>query len=588
VEDNISRQNNENNKSGKIVLLFGVLLLSLVLFIGSISYTITSKRDLPSTTNTKKSATVRASIISQDGFHVSLSHAKYTLALNNLYIDEDKKELFVKLLSIYSKIDENIIKEKIDSKTGFIVISDEIDSKTAKNLKELSRKLYKLGVYKLVYNDKLRRKIYQGLSIEENSEQRNYPYGDFFSPVVGYTQYKNSKIKGIGGLEKFYDKDLNAVKDSFMKGKKDISGYIIFNGETIVIPEHKGFDLHLNIPLKLQKRVSKVLSKYKDELKAKEIIATVMESQTGNIIAMASSNRYLPNDIKKDEIPNLLNRSVQISYEAGSVVKPIVLAELLNKDLAQRYELVNGHNGRYKIGRKTITDTHPEKFMSAEDIIVNSSNIGIAQLSLRLSGTQIKEMYQRFGFGKETGIDIPNESTGLIPNTKRLNNDIYKATVSYGYSIRTSFIQMLNAYNTFNNNGRMITPKIVSMLDGPYKVIKLDSQKDEYQVIKPTTAKIMQEILIKTVQKGTGRGTITEGIEIGGKTGTAHIAENGKYVNKYINSFFGFANGEEKKYTIGVTVFEPTEKTFASQTAVPVFKSIVNELMKLGYLKTIN
>jgi cell division protein FtsI (penicillin-binding protein 3) len=588
VEDNISRQNNENNKSGKIVLLFGVLLLSLVLFIGSISYTITSKRDLPSTTNTKKSATVRASIISQDGFHVSLSHAKYTLALNNLYIDEDKKELFVKLLSIYSKIDENIIKEKIDSKTGFIVISDEIDSKTAKNLKELSRKLYKLGVYKLVYNDKLRRKIYQGLSIEENSEQRNYPYGDFFSPVVGYTQYKNSKIKGIGGLEKFYDKDLKAVKDSFMKGKKDISGYIIFNGETIVIPEHKGFDLHLNIPLKLQKRVSKVLSKYKDELKAKEIIATVMESQTGNIIAMASSNRYLPNDIKKDEIPNLLNRSVQISYEAGSVVKPIVLAELLNKDLAQRYELVNGHNGRYKIGRKTITDTHPEKFMSAEDIIVNSSNIGIAQLSLRLSGTQIKEMYQRFGFGKETGIDIPNESTGLIPNTKRLNNDIYKATVSYGYSIRTSFIQMLNAYNTFNNNGRMITPKIVSMLDGPYKVIKLDSQKDEYQVIKPTTAKIMQEILIKTVQKGTGRGTITEGIEIGGKTGTAHIAENGKYVNKYINSFFGFANGEEKKYTIGVTVFEPTEKTFASQTAVPVFKSIVNELMKLGYLKTIN
>jgi cell division protein FtsI (penicillin-binding protein 3) len=574
-------------KAFKIPTLFLSFILVLSVFIATILYIIASNRDLPTTTKVKKSTTVRSSIISQDGFHISLSHSKYTLSLNNRYIDDEKKDLLIKLLSIYSKIDEMEIRQKINEKEGFVIISDQIDSKTAKNLKELSRKLYRLGVYKAIYSKRLGRKIYQGLSIDENIEYRNYPYDDFFSPIIGYTQNKNNNIDGINGLELYYNNELKAVKNSYIKGKKDILGNIIFNGDSIVIPEQKGFDLQLNIPLKLQRRVSRILSKHKEELEAKEIIVSVMNSQNGNILAMASSNRYLPNHITQEQINQsyLTNSMTQISYESGSVIKPIIFAELLDKNLAERYEIINGYNGRYRIGRKVIRDTHPMKFMSAEDIIVHSSNVGIAQLSLRLSGEQLYDVFRRYGFGEKTGIDLPKEATGVIPNIKKLNNDIYKATSSYGYSIRTSFIQVLSAYNVFNNNGRYITPKIVSVMESPTKIIKIDSTKTEKQVIKPTTAKLVQQVLVKTVEKGTGRGTIIKGLQIGGKTGTAHIAENGKYVNKYINSFFGFANDKDSRYTVGVTVFEPTLKTFASQTAVPVFKAVVEELLKLEYLK---
>jgi cell division protein FtsI (penicillin-binding protein 3) len=584
--DSFDNENEKDSRDIKIPFIYIFVFLCLVLFfIGKILFTISSSRDLPSTSSQKSTTTSRASIITKDGFHIAISKSKFTLSLNNIYIDKDKEELFFKLLSIYSKLDIDYIKEKYNSKRGFIIISDDIDSKTAKNLKELSRKLYKLGVYKAIYSEKLGRKIYQGLSIDENGEQREYPYDDYFSPMLGYTQHKKEKIVGINGLEKFYNQKLKAVKNGFIKGQRDISSNIIFNGDSIVIPEEKGYDLHLNTSLKLQKRVSKILSKYKEELEAKEIIATVMESSSGAILSMASSNRYLPNNIKQDQLRNLTNHNVQISYEAGSVNKPILLAHLLDKKLLDRYEIIKGYKGRYKIGRKTITDTHPMDFMSAEDIIVHSSNIGIAQLSLRLSGQELHDMYKNFGFGEKTGIDLPFESTGLVPSVKRLNNDIYKATVSYGYSIRTSFIQMLNAYNVFNNHGRVNRPKVVSYLDGFKRIVRLDKLQDEKQVIEPATAKIMKQILVKTVQKGTGRGTIIDGLEIGGKTGTAHVAEKGKYVNKYVNSFFGFANDKKNNYTIGVTVFEPTTKTFASQTAVPVFKEIVEELLKLDYLK---
>ena len=159
---------------------------------------------------------------------------------------------------------------------------------------------------------------------------------------------------------------------------------MILNKKSYTKPDKNGLNIQLSIPVTLQKRVEQVLSKMKEKLKAEEIMAVVMESSTGKIISMASSNRFKPNHIKRSDYPSLNSNVIEYSFEPGSVLKPIIFSLLLEEKLVNPYDLVNGHNGRFKIGRKTITDEHKFQWLSAENVIVHSSNIGIAQQAQNL------------------------------------------------------------------------------------------------------------------------------------------------------------------------------------------------------------
>ncbi len=169
-------------------------------------------------------------------------------------------------------------------------------------------------------------------------------------------------------------------------------------------------------------------------------------------------------------------------------------------------------------------------------------------------------------------------------------DNIYKATVSYGQGMTSTFMQILKAYSVFNNDGYSVTPQIVSSLITPNNKTLAITTSQPKKVISKSSANKMKKLLIKTVEEGTGSGTIIEGLEIGGKTGTAQIARNGKYLRKYISSFFGFANDRNSKYTIGVTVINPISTGkhwyyyYASSSAVPVYKELVETLVKFNYL----
>ena len=151
--------------------------------------------------------------------------------------------------------------------------------------------------------------------------------------------------------------------------------------------------------------------------------------------------------------------------------------------------------------------------------------------------------------------------------------------------MNANVMQLLKAYNAFNNRGRILQPYFVERLIDMHGNIESLTPEGSTQVISTATAQRMKKILIKTVNEGTGVGTITPGLEVGGKTGTAHIAERGRYVNKYNTSFFGFANDKKSNYTIGVTVVQPRKNHFASLTAVPTFKKIVDLLVEFDYLE---
>lgn len=578
-------------KTVKILFLFFIVAIGFLIFILTLLYWAQIDRRLPRLQRVEKNSALRGSIISNDGFTVSSSKKLYKSIVDTRNIDPNKKELFIKLYSLYSNSSPKKIKRIINSHLGHVILSYKIDAKTAKHLKKLARKLYRLGVF-ITYEDKKTGITFvHGLDIIESGEYRDYPNKDTLAPIAGYVRKIEkdgiTKVEGVKGLESFYNEDLNPIQNALVAGKKDIAGTIILNRESKNINRIDGYNIHLHISLKLQKIIENILDIYQQDLRSDEIIAAVMDSKTGNILSLASSNRFTPNAIKRKDYPNLNISAVEYTYEPGSVMKSIAFALLLQAKKINPYDLVKTYGGRYKLGRKVIVDAHAFDWLSAEDVIVHSSNIGIAQLAQKLNNIEFHEGLKDFGFSRKSGIDIPYEHTGVLPSIRKFKSEIYKATVGYGYGMTATFMQILKAYNVFNNNGRILTPRTTAYLSNQLnKTYKIAPSKEK-QVIPVSVAKRMHSILIKAVNKGTGDDAITEGLEIGGKTGTAHIAQKGSYANLYNSSFFGFANDKTSKYTIGVLVVKPRKYRhyFASQSAVPVFKEIVDELIEQDYLK---
>lgn len=611
-----SKQTEIQNKTKKVIIIFFLILTFLLILIASLFKTVSDNRNLPSLETKKKELAVRGDIISSDNFKIASTKKLYKASVDTRFLDKEKLDVFLNLFSIYSNIEYDYLKEKItSSKPGYLVLSYNIDSRTAKNLKELSYKLRRLDVFK---SKKMNgTEILRGLTIEESGEKRVFSYEKTLTPVVGYiTKYEDkethtTKVKGIKGLEKNYNEQLSETKDGVLQGNRDVLSYISFDKESVIEKRVDGANIKLNIPLKLQKNIEITLDKYKEKLGAKEIIVSVMDSKTGKILSLASSNRFNPEKIQQEDIPWLNVSAVEIPYEPGSVIKPISIALVMDKGRIKQNELLFAYNegsrnkegeyprGKYKLGRFYIKDDHrfEKNYLTLDDIVIYSSNIGTLQYAQRLSGAEFFEGMKRFGFTKKTGIDLPYENTGVMPklyqfsaNDEKGEDNVFKATVSYGQGMTSTFMQVLKAYSVFNNDGYISTPKIVDHVTYNNKIYNLEEENIKDQIISKDTANEIKRLLVKTVDEGTGTAAKIEGLEVGGKTGTAQIARGGKYLRRYISSFFGFVNDDKNSYTIGVTVFEPISTGqywyyyYASHSAVPVFKEVTQNLIKLNYL----
>jgi len=573
----------KKNKSKKIFLIYTLLAFGFVIFLSAMLVIVLKSRTLPSKTAQKSSKAHRGDIISADNFHLATTQKLYKAVVNTRYIDPQKRDLFVSLFSIYSGISKQEIEHKLSRREGVVVLSYNIKEKEAQYLKKLAYELRRFNVFMMI------NKRMHGLSIIESGETRIYPYGKLLTPVIGYPhkieENGYTRIKGVKGLEKRFEDALSPRQDSFKRGPRDVNSYIILNKDSYSKHKINGLNIKLTIPVALQIKIERMLDEMKKEIGAKQIMIAIVDVDTSNVLTLASSNRFYPKNIHRSDYPSLRSSMVEYSFEPGSVLKTVTFSLLLDKHLINPYDLVNGHNGRFKIGKKVITDEHRFDWLSAENVIVHSSNIGIAQLAQKLSGYEFNEGLLKFGFSQRSTPDLVNERAGSIPSPKRLDNEIYKATCSYGYGIRANLMQLIRAYSVFNNHGKMITPRLISNYIDEYKGVIPREKFESLQIIKSSTAQRVKKVLIKTVREGTGKKAITKGLEIGGKTGTAHIVEKGIYIEKYNTSFIGFANDKKKHYTIGVVVIQPQSSQFASKTAVPVFKKAVDILIEDGYLK---
>lgn len=584
-------EGNRRTRTVKVVVLFALLISFFLLFGVATTKIALSERRLPTLYTSSIESAIRGAIYSSDGFTLASSKKLYKAVLNTYNLDPGKKELFVTLFSTYSGIDKDELYDKLKRK-GNIVLSYNIDEKAAVNLKKLSYKLLRYGVFR-DHEDESGRVFNYGLSIIESGEKREYTYKDTLEPILGYVRKyednKITKVEGVKGLEKYYQYNLSPVQDMYIRGERDLGFDIILNGDSIVKRRIDGQNLHLNISLKLQKKIERVIDEYKKTLNAEEIVVGLMKSDSGKMLAAATTNRFNPNKILTKDYPSLNSKMLEYPIEPGSIIKPIVFSLLLEHGLVNPYENVFLEDGRYRLGKNVITDAHKLGRAIAEDVIIYSSNIGMAKLSQRLSASNYHQGLLKFGFSQPSGVDLPYEKNGNIPPVTRLQSEVYKATVSYGYGLQTTFIQMLKAFNVFNNAGSALSPKIGSYFDSRNSQKVYLTESEPREVISPATADIVNKMLQKTVNEGTGVGAKVPGLHIGGKTGTAHISVAGKYEDIYNSSFFGFANGLENKFTIGVMVYNLDSKGeyFASRTAVPIFKSIIELLVDEGVLKRV-
>ncbi|EJR1747844.1 penicillin-binding protein 2 [Campylobacter coli] len=591
-------QEHKKNRVSKVAFAYCMALFFMIIFLSS-TFFLTSKRHIPNTEKDQHSLALRGNIITKDNFTITSSRQIYRAEIDLRSINKDKFDLFLKLFQIYSGIsDDEIadIKKRIQKqkkRSYHFILSQNLDSKQASYLRDLAKKLYIQGFFKAFTNN-LGKVETRGLSIIEHEEDRIYMSKDALTPAIGYTKMvldpQSGILKNVGvkGLEKYYDDCLSPLQNEKIQGLKDIGGNIILNLNSLQQKKIDGCLLYLNISLKLQKSIEKAIDGRNEDLKANEIIVGVMDSKTGQILALASSRRYDPQNRGKDL--SVLNASaIEYGYEAGSVIKPFIFTTALRLGKLKTDEVINTYGGAYKLGRFTIRDDHKMDKMTMEEVIRYSSNIGMIQIAKRLSNLEIIAGLKIFKFGEKSGIDLPYEQKGEIPNSKRLR-DIEKSVLSYGYGLKTTFIQLLAAYNVFNNNGVYITPHLAEKFYQDGRFVSLEEDIKKEVILTPQAAQTMQKILIDVIEKGTGKKAITQGIIVGGKTGTARIAERQGYTsNRYNASFFGFANDTKHNYTIGVLVRNPTKpySYYAAQSALPMFKDVVDILINEDFLTPI-
>ena len=586
-----------NRRKRRVNILLGFLLFAMLLFLFSVVKTISKERRIPSHNKTLHDRAFRGAIISKDGYTLSNSEKNYKAVVRGASIKPEKRELFITLFSIYSGLSEKDIRQAlVDSKgkakQSNIILSKTIHTNTAMQLKALALKLRRLGVFQSIKNRAGINVLY-GLDIIEVGEYRRFPLHDVLSPVLGYMKKvdngKYIRPRGEKGLEGNYNEHITSKKDGFFKGKRDVLGAIIHDKNSINRQRVDGLDLHLNISLDVQRRVEYMIDEMKAKTDAEQILVAAMESNTGKLLTIASTERFDPAHIHQCDVPALDPKFSEYPYEAGSVLKPLTLAIALeHKVITPNTWIETGYKNFDITGGQHINDDEFFSSQTATDIIVHSSNIGISQISWRLTGKEFRDGLLNFGLAQKSGLDLNRDLPGFLKSEHILNHKMHRANSAFGYGMTVTFAQLIKAYSAFNNDGTAMTPRIVNYLGndkGQHYILK-PRVGDKKAISKETSAKI-HHILQEVVKRGTGVKAQYIGLDIGGKTGTAHIAKHGGYSREYHSSFYGFANDDKgHKYTIGVLVIKAKKPYayFASASAVPTFRNIVDILVKQGYL----
>lgn len=399
--------------------------------------------------------------------------------------------------------------------------------------------------------------------------KRFYPAGEVAAHVIGFT---NIDDKGQEGIELAYDAALEGMpgRRSFVK---DLSGNII-RGIGVDQTERPGETIELSIDLRLQYLAYRELKAAVNEHRATSASAVILDVKTGEILAMVNQPSYNPNDRSRLEHGDLRNRAVIDLFEPGSTMKPFTVSAALMSGQYNTETQIDTSPGHMRFGRFTIRDARNYGVIDFEELLVRSSNVGASKIALSLPQDAVWNIDHNLGLGTPVGIGFPGEATGVLPSHPNWR-PAELATLSYGYGLSVSTLQLAQAYMALANGGNRV----------PVTIFKQDIPQVGKQVMPPQVAQDVVNMLEAVVTRGSGRAAQIPGYRVAGKTGTVHkVGERGYEYDQYIALFAGLAPASNPRLAMVVMINDPKGREYyGGEVAAPVFSRVME-----GALTTLN
>uniref|UniRef100_UPI00313E1117 peptidoglycan D,D-transpeptidase FtsI family protein n=1 Tax=Pseudomonas sp. OTU5201 TaxID=3043850 RepID=UPI00313E1117 len=402
--------------------------------------------------------------------------------------------------------------------------------------------------------------------------RRFYPAGEVTAHVVGFTDVDD---RGREGVELSFEEWLAGVPGK-RQVLKDRRGRLIKDVQ-VARNAKPGKTLALSIDLRLQYLAHRELRNALVENGAKAGSLVIVDVKTGEVLAMANQPTYNPNNRRNLQPAAMRNRAMIDVFEPGSTVKPISMSAALQSGRWKPEDKVEVYPGSLQIGRYTIKDVSRSEgpILDLTGILINSSNVGMSKIAFDIGGEAIYDTMRKLGLGQDTGLGFPGERVGNLPNHREWRK-AETATLSYGYGLSTTAIQLVHAYATLANNGQAV----------PLSMTRVDNVPDGVQVIPEDVARTMQVMLQQVVEapRGVFRAQVP-GYHVSGKSGTARkasVGTKGYTQNAYRSLFAGFGPSTNPRIAMVVVIDEPSKAGyFGGLVSAPVFGKVMAGALRL-------
>lgn len=487
----------------------------------------------------------RGSILDRNGGPLAINVPTYNL-FTIPKLNLKNKSIYRELAQIVPELPLKKIQEKIKNRKNYTTL--------ARSLKLTNNQIAKIKDLEGIYFDK--------------EYTRYYPNHEMLSQTLGFVGNENI---GLAGLELKFDKELKGEPVE-LKYYRDAKGRPIKYENSDI--ESKAPDIYLSIDRDLQDQVEAILKAGVLDAKARRGGVGIMDAASGEILAIANYPSFDPNNAKVSD-PSLRRLPfITDPFEPGSVFKTLVVASALENKVSTIHSKYYCEKGKFKIGKHTISEAEAhEKFewLTVEDILKFSSNIGTTKIAFDLTYPKLKTSLIKFGIGEKTGVEIPGESKGIINKNEKISQ-ISLSNISFGHGVAVTGLQLLNVYSAIANDGVMINPTILKRKDGD----KIEARR----IMDSKTARNLETTLTKAVEEGTGTNAIIPFFKIAGKTGTAQRVREGGGYDGYISSFIGYPVNMDKKFVIFVYVDDPRGGIYyGNAIAAPIFKKIAQYIL---------
>ncbi len=528
-----------------IALILTVLVIFRLIYLNTVSNNFLSNQIDTRVKRTQVVTSMRGTITDRNGNALAVSTPVASIWVDPSNLDDLTSEQIKEIASILEVPVKDLNTKLNDKNKTFVYLRRAVSPEQAEQIKNLEID----GIYNI------------------KEYKRFYPSGEVTAHVVGFT---NIDDKGSEGVEFANDKLLQG-KNGSQQIIRDRQGHVVEyvgNGD----PAVNGKNIELSIDNRIQEIAYDALKNQVEKTHAIGGSAVVLDAKTGEVLSMVNIPTYNPNNRDNATLDMLRNRAAIDLYEPGSTMKPFVAAKALDDGLVTPETVFN--TMPYHVGPKLIRDTHDHPKLTVSQIIEKSSDVGISKIAFKYKPKDLWTYDDSLGFGQKVGTHFPGEAKGIMhpwQNWRPLD----QASMSYGYAISVSLMQMARAYTLFTNNGCLLPLTFYKNANGSAPECK--------QIIKPGTATEMRDILSKVTEEGnTGILAQVDGYTTAGKTGTAHkAAVHGYYSNKYVGSFVGFAPVNNPKVVIAVMINEPHGAYYGGVVAAPVFSAIAGPTLHL-------